>query len=175
MANNKQRLEETPPRTPATLPKNLTFQFRTLADINEVVSYLSQWVADDDSLMLGLKELMINAVEHGNLGIGFALKTKLLESGDWLEEIEHRLKKAENLSKFAHLEVQFKDGSIRVIVEDKGEGFNPGDYIARKEGSNPPSNGRGLKLINNIAFDKVDFKKGGRRIEGLKRLAVKVN
>jgi len=33
---------------------------------------------------------LINAVEHGNLQIGYELKTQLVAEGRWREEIERR-------------------------------------------------------------------------------------
>lgn len=156
----------------ATLPRKLSFRFRTLADINEVLSYLSQWLPAADNFLLGIKEIMVNAVEHGNLGIGYALKTDLLENGKWLNEVQTRLDKPENRNKFAFLEISFNDNTLEVTVEDQGAGFKPDQFL---RADNPPDgatnfNGRGLKLVNALAFDRLAFSKGGRCFKGVKVL-----
>jgi hypothetical protein len=43
-----------------------------------------------DRVALGLRELMINTVEHGNLGIDYAGKSQLLLDGDLAAELERR-------------------------------------------------------------------------------------
>jgi two-component sensor histidine kinase len=47
-----------------------------------------------NAISLGIRELLINAVEHGCLEIGFDLKTKIAESKDYLEFLARASKTA---------------------------------------------------------------------------------
>ncbi len=40
---------------------------------------------------MGLSELLVNAIEHGNLEIGYDEKSRLLQSEGWQGEIDRRL------------------------------------------------------------------------------------
>jgi hypothetical protein len=51
------------------------------------------------SAVYGLNELLINAVEHGNLGITYDEKIKLVVEGRLESEIERRLALPQNQAK----------------------------------------------------------------------------
>jgi hypothetical protein len=48
---------------------------------------------------MGLSELIINGIEHGNLGISYAEKSRLKQEDGWTEEIARRLALEENADK----------------------------------------------------------------------------
>ena len=58
--------------------------------------------------MIGLVELMINAIEHGNLGITYEEKTDLLDSNLWSVEVNRRIRLEENKNKYAVVTYQKK-------------------------------------------------------------------
>lgn len=145
----------------ATCVDGLSFSFRTLADINAILSYLGQWIPDESYILLGLKELMVNAVEHGNLAIGYPLKTKLLENGTWLDEIERRLALKENLTKTAKMEVSFKKGTFSAVIKDKGKGFDVEKTLQSCQVKNETYHGRGLCVVTSLAFDDITFSENG--------------
>lgn len=153
----------------ATCIQSITFEFQTLAHINGIVGYLAQWLPDESPTVLGLKELMVNAIEHGNLGIGYALKTELLQKGTWLKEVEKRLKRPENKTKKATLQVAINPDTLQFIIEDQGKGFDYRKYISPQT-NNSTAHGRGLVLAKNMAFSTLKFKAKGRRVEATARL-----
>ncbi len=59
------------------------FTFRTVDEARDLASLLSNTVENGDRLAIGLIELFLNAVEHGNLGIGYQAKSMLNQTGDW--------------------------------------------------------------------------------------------
>ena len=77
--------------------KNMDFEYRTIGEAYAISNYISYLFCDDDSNMLvGLSELMLNAVEHGNLGINHDLKAELILSDKLETEIQKRLKEAQH-------------------------------------------------------------------------------
>ena len=150
----------------ATCVENIEFQFQTLAQVNAIVGYLEQWLPDESTVGLGLKELMVNAIEHGNLGIGYDTKTQLLKKGVWLQEVERRLKMPENKQKFALLRVSFSDDEIKFIIQDEGAGFDVRKYL-KAELDDDELHGRGLLLAKNLAFNSLKFRNKGRRAEAV--------
>ena len=65
------------------LMKHGTFQFRTLEEANILATFIAQCCPVPTSASLGLSELMVNAIEHGNLGITYAEKSSLVKGGTW--------------------------------------------------------------------------------------------
>lgn len=55
-----------------------TFRYSTLAQAHRLARGLAQACADPACTWLGLQELLINVVEHGNLGIGYEEKSLLM-------------------------------------------------------------------------------------------------
>jgi anti-sigma regulatory factor (Ser/Thr protein kinase) len=99
----------------------------------------------------------VNAVEHGNLGIGFELKTALQQKGNWLAEIEKRLQLPENQAKKAWVDYRVEDGAIRYEVTDNGQGFNYREFLEINTERNLNIFGRGLAIARVLSFDKLVY------------------
>lgn len=151
--------EELSHRPMETLPSldKANFHFQTLVDAENVASTIAHVCPDPTMASLGLRELMINAIEHGNLGIGHDEKTSLITSGQWESEIERRLELPENEGKFVYVEFQRTNGEVQVKIRDEGKGFDWETYIAEMHIPNKKPHGRGINVATMFAFDTVDF------------------
>lgn len=153
--------------------QELNFTFTTLAEINQILCSIDKNLPDHPQLLLGIKELMVNAVEHGNLEIGYSLKTELLAQGNWLEEVERRLALKKNKHKKASLKVCFNATNVKIEVTDAGQGFDYHPYnqpISKKSLFFATSlHGRGLHLARQMAFDDVQFLEGGKKVVATKK------
>ncbi|MFQ5356724.1 MAG: hypothetical protein ACE5DY_09630 [Mariprofundaceae bacterium] len=98
------------------LMKPGTFHFKTLEESNAFCSLLAQACPSPDNVIMGLSELFINAVEHGNLDIKYELKTELLNQETWHEEIARRLELEENKDKFVDVKFERDSEEIRFII-----------------------------------------------------------
>ena len=87
------------------LLKNAYFEFRSLDDVRAVSSLIACACDEPDKIAMGLSELMINAIEHGNLHIGYEEKSELRKADKWESEIASRLELPENMEKFASVDV----------------------------------------------------------------------
>ena len=57
------------------------FLFRTIDECKNLAALLASMSPRPDRVVVGLSELLMNAVEHGNLGISYDDKSKLNETG----------------------------------------------------------------------------------------------
>ena len=80
-----------------------TFRFRTLEDVERIAQLVASVCPASDRVILGLTELMLNAVEHGNLGIGREAKLRMNAQGVWFDEIRRKLAAPEQADRFATL------------------------------------------------------------------------
>lgn len=138
--------------------------------INFVCSHLkASWSVTDDQLhdiKICLYEALVNAIEHGNLGISGEEKSRILESGSqpWRQFLLARISSPEFSGRKIRIGIVINDEEFRIRIHDEGEGF---DYEARVEDERFEeqflSSGRGLLLIQNL-MDGVEFEDGGRCI-----------
>ncbi|MCD6034814.1 MAG: two-component system response regulator [Rickettsiales bacterium] len=141
-----------------------TFEVRTLDEARTMATVLAGYFPDPNRVVIGLIELLTNAVEHGNLGVGYHTKSELMVEGRWEEEIVRRLALDENISK--KVEVLFENTGDEVIVtmKDCGKGFDWKRYIDFDPVRMTDPNGRGIAKANIMAFDRMEYKGGGNEV-----------
>jgi DNA-binding response OmpR family regulator len=140
------------------------FRFQTLPEMQLIASHLSQISKKANNVYLGLSELMLNAIEHGNLGISFEEKTQLKIGGKWNEEVERRLSLEENRNKYAKLKVQKTTEKIIFTIEDEGKGFDWKPFMTLDPSRAFKPNGRGIYMALKMGFDRMEFPGSGNRV-----------
>lgn len=159
---------------PALLPEARTgndsvlsgrLAIRSLEDAREASSRLAALCPVSDIARLGLLELFINAIEHGNLGIGFEYKAQLLRQGRWLEEIDRRLSSPACADKRAIVDYHRSETRFTARIEDDGNGFDAARFLEGRSRAALGVNGQGLVIARNICFDKLEFRGAGNVVE----------
>lgn len=125
-----------------------TFHFRTLAEGENLAIRIANASSQPEDAM-AIAELFTNAVEHGNLGITYEEKSKLLEEGTWEEEVKRRLTVSANSGKFVEVRIRRDQGQILVEIEDQGPGFDFLKYITFDETRVFDTHGRGIAMATN--------------------------
>lgn len=146
------------------LMKNGCFQFRTLEETRNLALILSKISPDPMTVVSGLTELMVNAVEHGNLGITYDEKSLLSDSGTWYMEVERRLALEENLNKKAIISIEKDETEIRFRITDQGAGFDWQTYLDIDVSRADHSHGRGIAMSRLMSFSKVEFQGKGNDV-----------
>lgn len=141
-----------------------SFDFKTINDARNLAALLAKACPNSDSVMLGLTEIMINAVEHGNLGITYAEKSKLNASDEWANEIERRLVSPSNIDKYASIEFTRNDSEITFLIADQGDGFNWEKYMEICPERAFDSHGRGIAMANSISFNRIEYFGTGNKV-----------
>ncbi|MBN1499133.1 MAG: ATP-binding protein [Spirochaetes bacterium] len=123
-----------------------------------------------NTIKIGLREVIINAIEHGNLSISFEEKTKLTLSDQYVSHIINLQKKPEFRDKKVTIEYKLKTDSVEYCITDDGEGFNYREILAElndKNDNDMLAHGRGLIMTLNI-FDNVSFNEKGNSVTLIK-------
>ncbi|MDH5259106.1 MAG: response regulator [Gammaproteobacteria bacterium] len=144
---------------------NARFEFQTLDEANTIAAFIANICPCPESVVNGLAELMINAVEHGNLEISYAEKSELKATNRWRDEIEHRLKLPEYESRIASVGITNNQHGITFTITDEGDGFDWQDYMDFSPERMSDSHGRGIAVANNLSFSKVEYKNTGNIVE----------
>lgn len=116
--------------------------------------------------ILGLIEILSNAIEHGNLGIDYGEKREALRGSYFFDLALERCRTPPWSDRVVRVSshVLPEDGVIRYRVEDEGDGFDwrdlpdpmsPENMVAR--------HGRGL-LMARHSFDRIEFNEKGNAV-----------
>lgn len=137
-----------------------------------ITQNLSRYVEPSQAqeIRISLREMIINAIEHGNLGISFDEKTAAM--------LEERLF---DLVKSRQEDPKYKDRKIKiasiltskkfaVYIEDEGEGFDHKKYMS-KAGSEDQhlAHGRGIMMAKSV-FNVIKYNNKGNGVTLLKKL-----
>ena len=162
----QRKLEESIDKQVGTL-KLMThgiFNVRILDDAYNLSALLASSSPNTEKVGMGLTELLVNALEHGNLGIGYDEKSRLNVQGNWQEEVERRLQLPENIKKKVVLTYERRKEEISFIIKDQGQGFEWQKYLELTPDRIFDSHGRGIVLANVLCFDHVEYLGSGNQV-----------
>lgn len=147
-----------------------------LEDITPLIETLSADVKkyipnnEMDLFAAALYEVIMNAIEHGNLNILYETKKNWLKKNIYHKKLKELLKTEKAKTTHVEITLQIEDNNIIIAVKDQGLGFKPkqeakkinNDGFARESG-------RGIMMIKSY-FDEVKFNKKGNVITLIKTI-----
>jgi DNA-binding response OmpR family regulator len=140
------------------------FRFATLEDVSRVAGMLASLCPDPDAASVGLTELMINAIEHGNLGISYEEKSRLKRDDIWESEIARRQALPEHRQKRARVAVRRAGTEIQFTITDEGDGFDAQRYLDFDPERACDLNGRGIAMARTFTFQRIEYLGRGNQV-----------
>lgn len=144
-----------------------SFAFRTPDEIRNVAVLIANAAPDPGRVVMGLSELMLNAVEHGNLAIGYAEKSILIAENRLHEEVQHRLGLPEYAGRTARLTFNRAPGETQFLIRDQGRGFDWQKYIELSPERAFDTHGRGIAMSRMLSFDRLEYRGNGNEVLGI--------
>lgn len=148
----------------AELIEHASFSFRTIAEIGPLIELLASMCPVPELAAPGLTELLVNAIEHGNLGISYEEKKRLRLDNGWEEEISRRQSLPEYRDRIAHVRVDRYPGRIEFTVTDQGAGFEWQRYLDFDPERAMDPNGRGIALARLTSFASLQYSGSGNMV-----------
>lgn len=121
-------------------------------------------------LRLGLREMIINAIEHGNLEISYEDKTNALISEQFKELLSKRQSDLKNKNKRVSIDYSLNNERVLYTIRDEGTGFNYRDMLRQdpdKVNGLYASHGRGIMLARGL-FDVLEYNEAGNEVNLIK-------
>lgn len=146
------------------LLKRATFELRHLTEARALAAAMASLCADPGVVSIGLSELMINAIEHGNLAVGYAEKSRLIAAGTWSSEIERRLTLPEFAERKVIVEMDCESGMLEVRIQDCGEGFAWHKYLEISSERAFENHGRGIAISRVLSFATLSYSGTGNTV-----------
>ncbi len=137
--------------------------------IPEIVNTITQQINPvftpiKNDLKLSIEELIINAIEHGNLSITYDKKSNALQNNSYEKLVHSRINKQENKNKKVHIIFHQEQTFDEWLIEDEGNGFDPCEIPSfSKPFEINRLHGRGI-LINRFYFDEIEYCNNGKTV-----------
>ena len=107
-------------------------------------------------------ELLLNAVEHGNLGIDYEEKGRLVAERRLGDEIRRRLELPNYHDLWARIDLERKDDEFQLVITDQGKGFDFARYLRFDEARWFDTHGRGILMANGVV--EIEYVAPGNRV-----------
>lgn len=141
-----------------------SFRFRGVEEGRLLANFFAQAAPDPGKLVIGLQELLINAVEHGNLGLSYQDKTDLLMEDRWQEEVDRRLELPEYRERYVEVVFERLPDAIRFTIIDQGEGFDWSKYLDFDPARIFDPHGRGIAMARKMSFSALEYQGKGNSV-----------
>lgn len=116
-------------------------------------------------ISLSLHEMITNAIEHGNCGVGFSMKSKILtDSMDMYSAIDERAEYPENKNKRVTVCYEINNDQATFTIRDEGNGFDLKSIPSPRSEENIFSvHGRGILMTKNFV-DEMQYNDKGNMV-----------
>jgi anti-sigma regulatory factor (Ser/Thr protein kinase) len=147
-----------------------------IVDIERFVFFMTQELlyfvsfADTAKVRIGFSEMIINAIEHGNLAINNQEKFEHTEAGTYQELLDERGVDPRYKDRKVYIKMSLDEEKIQITIRDEGDGFDITKLPSPKdEDQLMKLHGRGI-LITKVYFDKVVYNSKGNEVNLIKNL-----
>jgi len=154
-----------------TLVRDASFSIQTVEEARDLGMVLANACPDPMSTVIGLTEILVNAVEHGNLGITYEEKSVLRNCHDWEAEVLRRLDLSENAEKKVDVHFQRTGDEIHFHIRDEGNGFEWKRYLDIDPRRAFDTHGRGILLARHFSFSALEYSGRGNEVTATVSLA----
>ncbi len=138
--------------------------------VNQIAIQLPCLLAESEvlNLKIGIEEMIVNAIEHGNLGINSTEKNLAIEEGKLGNLFADRLKQGRNAEKRVYIRSSIRADEFLISVRDEGDGFDWRNLPELLPENLLAYNGRGI-FLTKIYFDDVRYNESGNEVTLLKK------
>lgn len=146
------------------LMRRAIFCYRTLPEARDLALLLADASKAPERTVNGYSELLINAVEHGNLDISYAEKSQLLLEDRWESEVEARLRHPQYLDRVVNVTLEKTVAANIVTITDQGKGFDWQAYVEFSPERAFDLHGRGIAMSKAASFDNLEYLGNGSSV-----------
>jgi len=140
------------------------YRFSSLYDARTLAGLFAHLCPVPDRVALGFTEILVNAVEHGNLGISYDEKKQLRQSGQWEAEVDRRVELPLYRDRQVVVEVNNFPAAWEFRVVDQGQGFDWAKYMDFDAERAFDPNGRGIAMSRQLSFSRLEYVGRGNEV-----------
>ncbi|MEJ5362174.1 MAG: ATP-binding protein [Spirochaetota bacterium] len=117
-------------------------------------------------IRLAVSEILINAIEHGNLEITYQDKLLKMQNDEYFEYISQKINEKPNKDKKVKVEFLVNSEKFMVKITDQGKGFDHKTFLNKTTTMQDEmilQHGRGISLARQI-FDEIKYNDKGNQV-----------
>lgn len=137
------------------------FRFSTLEECYPLASLLACAFPEPADVIVGITELMLNALEFGQAGLSYEQKTDLIDKNKLQEYVSAKLASPECTGKSVKVMLTRTTTEVIVSIEDQGKGFDWQKYINFSADRATDNHGRGIATAKLMSFDSLSYMNAG--------------
>jgi DNA-binding response OmpR family regulator len=137
------------------------FEIKTLLDAQDLARGLSSVCPNPNLATVGISELLINAIEHGNLAITYAEKSQYKKDNIWEAKITARQQEPQHEHKVVKVHFARTPADFIIRIEDQGEGFDAKKFMDLSPERLLDTHGRGIIMAKSLVFKELSFSPKG--------------
>ncbi|MGM8060143.1 response regulator [Vogesella indigofera] len=141
-----------------------SFSFRQLHEARCVTALLARTSSSPEKTATGLFELIVNAIEHGNLELDYQEKTQLQREDRWQETLQQRLADPVLGAREVRVGMQRHGRDLHFTISDQGKGFDWARYLVDDPTQLISSHGRGILIARKLSFDQLQYQGNGNQV-----------
>ena len=136
--------------------------------VDRLTRSTKRYLEEGDVMMIkmGLQEMIVNAMEHGNLNVTFDEKTEAQEQGRLFDFMSERRQLPEYRDKKVTIDYFLDDSRVIYRITDMGPGFDYQKIMNRVQGEVNQlelSHGRGI-IMTQAVFTSVEYNSRGNQV-----------
>lgn len=143
------------------------FTIQKLEEAEDLACFIANCFPNPETALPGLASLLVNAVEHGNLNIGYEAKSAMLAAGKWRESVDSRLEEGAFKNRKVKVTLTRTKEQVSVTIRDEGNGFDWAQYLEIDPARALHAHGRGIAQANKISFDELHFNEKGNEVTAI--------
>jgi len=152
----------------------VSFKIRFPDEALSVAALVGKHCQNGSALSIGLHELLLNAIEHGNLEIGFDTKNEWLNENVFKVKLADRLQDAAYADRYVKFDMR-RDGERYLFqIEDQGNGFDYENVEQSKADRAFSLCGQGIGVAQRMGLDDIVFHNPGNRVTATARRMVEI-
>ena len=97
-----------------------SFIFKDFSEAEKVAASLALHYPEPLTVYEAIYELLINAIEHGNLEVGYKSKANTTDYSSYIKDINERLKSS---NRFVTASLKKSGHKVKLTIKDQGKGF----------------------------------------------------
>ncbi|MBX7058584.1 MAG: ATP-binding protein [Leptospirales bacterium] len=144
----------------------------SMADLvlDAITSNLSRYCDEDTAYAVkaGVKEMLMNAIEHGNLAISFDEKHRSTSEGTHFQLIKQRQQHPDYRKRTVTVVYSLRPERVLFVIRDQGAGFDHRTALQREQVDADRYHGRGILLTRQV-FDVIRYNETGNQVTLMKR------
>jgi hypothetical protein len=141
--------------------RRLELECRTREQADDIADVLAELTPDPIAGRFGIIELLLNAIEHGNLEIGAGLKAQLLRERRFDDELAARLASPPYSTRSVRIVVELEYPVVDIEIHDDGPGFAWRHALAAELDASDRPSGRGIAIISRTCFPGLQYRDPG--------------